>query len=117
MDDCPSTKDETRCEICKKAIVHSYCDFCHVNLCNPCTGEHILDKYDKHKVVPFYRRKSSLIFPKCGTHENKTCNFQCKNCETFVCSFCIASKQHKKHDFVELTEVYETKKENIVKDI
>lgn len=100
MDDCPSTKDETRCEICKKAIVHSYCDFCHVNLCNPCTGEHILDKYDKHKVVPFYRRK-----------------FQCKNCETFVCSFCIASKQHKKHDFVELTEVYETKKENIVKDI
>lgn len=116
MDDCTSTLNETRCEICKSAKVHSYCDFCHVNLCNPCTGEHILDEYEKHRVVPFHRRKSSLIFPKCGTHENKTCNFQCKNCATFVCSFCIASKQHKKHDFIELTEVYETKKENIVKD-
>lgn len=110
MDDCTSTLNETRCEICKSAKVHSYCDFCHVNLCNPCTGEHILDEYEKHRVVPFHRRKSSLIFPKCGTHENKTCNFQCKNCATFVCSFCIASKQHKKIDFIELTEVYEKRK-------
>lgn len=116
MDDCPSTQDGTRCDICKNAIVQSYCDFCHVNLCNPCTGEHILDEYDKHRVVPFPRRKSSLIFPKCGTHENRTCKFQCKNCTIFVCSFCIASKQHKEQDFIELTEVYETKKENIVKD-
>eukprot|EP00105_Crassostrea_gigas_P042396 XP_019926544.1 PREDICTED: tripartite motif-containing protein 2-like [Crassostrea gigas] len=116
MDDCTSTLDETRCEICKSAKVQSYCDFCHVNLCNPCTGEHILDKYDKHKVVPFHRRQSSLIFPKCSIHQNRTCKFQCKNCIFFVCSFCIASKEHGEHDLIELTKVYETKKENIVKD-
>lgn len=42
--------------------------------------------------------------------------FQCKNCIICVCSFCIASKEHGEHDLIELTEVYETKKENIVKD-
>lgn len=116
MDDFPSTQDETLCDICKNAIVQSYCDFCNVNLCNPCTGEHILNEYDKHRVVPFHRRKSSLIFPKCGTHHTRTCKIQCKKCTIFVCSFCIASKQHEKHDFIELTEVYKTKKETIVKD-
>lgn len=104
MDDRTSTLDEILCEICKSAKAQSYCDFCHVNLCNPCSGEHILDEYDKHRVVPFHR------------HIKIELKFQCKNCIICVCSFCIASKEHGEHDLIELTEVYETKKENIVKD-
>nr|XP_034318480.1 uncharacterized protein LOC117686812 [Crassostrea gigas] len=109
-------QDVPRCDLCESTIVHSYCDFCHVNLCTPCIGKHILDGYDKHKIVPFQERRSTLIYPKCGTHQQKICDLQCKDCNILVCSYCTASKQHKGHNFLEVTEVYNEKKENIKKD-
>ncbi|XP_065921514.1 tripartite motif-containing protein 3-like [Magallana gigas] len=116
MDSHSIGQDVTRCELCETAIVHNYCDFCHVNLCTPCIGKHISDGYDKHKIVPFQERRSTLIYPKCRIHQNKTCELQCKDCNIFVCSSCTASKQHKGHNFVEVTEVYNEKKEIIKKD-
>ncbi|XP_052692132.1 uncharacterized protein LOC128170396 [Crassostrea angulata] len=117
MDLHSSAEDVPRCDLCETVIVHSYCDFCHVNLCKPCIGEHISDGYDKHKTVPFQERGSTLIYPKCETHQQKHCELQCKDCSVFVCSLCIAAKQHKGHTFVEITKVYKTKKEVIEKDI
>nr|XP_019929735.2 uncharacterized protein LOC105345456 isoform X1 [Crassostrea gigas] len=116
MDPHCSGQDVPRCDLCETAIVQSYCDFCHVNLCKPCIGEHILDEYDKHKIVLFQKRRSTLIYPKCGTHQHKICELQCKDCNIFVCSTCTASKQHKGHNFVEVTELYRTQKEVIEKD-
>ncbi|XP_065940227.1 uncharacterized protein [Magallana gigas] len=117
MDPRSTAQDVHRCGLCETAILHSYCDFCHVNLCKPCIGEHISDGYDKHKIVPFQERRSTLIFPKCEMHPQKNSEFQCKDCNNIiVCSSCAVSKQHKGHDFVEITEVYKTKKEVIEKD-
>nr|XP_022296617.1 uncharacterized protein LOC111106294 [Crassostrea virginica]XP_022296618.1 uncharacterized protein LOC111106294 [Crassostrea virginica]XP_022296619.1 uncharacterized protein LOC111106294 [Crassostrea virginica] len=114
MDPDYSAQDVARCDICKTAIAQSYCDFCHANLCKPCIGEHISDEYDKHKIVPIHKRKSTLIYPKCGTHPNKTCEYQCKDCNISICSDCIASKQHnKEHEFIKLEEVFNTKKTHI----
>ncbi|XP_065937809.1 uncharacterized protein [Magallana gigas] len=112
-----SAQDVHRCDLCETAIVHSYCDFCHVNLCKPCILDHILDEYDKHKIVPFQKRRSTLIHSKCETHSHRNCEFQCEDCNNmFVCSSCMASTQHKGHSFVEVTEVYKTKKDDIKKD-
>uniref|UniRef100_A0A8W8M632 B box-type domain-containing protein n=1 Tax=Magallana gigas TaxID=29159 RepID=A0A8W8M632_MAGGI len=117
MDPFNSAQDVHRCDLCETAIVHSYCDFCHVNLCTSCIGKHISDGYDKHKIVPFQERRSTLIYPKCGTHPHKTCELQCKNCnDIFVCSSCTASEQHTGHIFVEVSTVYKAKKDNIEKD-
>nr|XP_034322035.1 uncharacterized protein LOC105320891 [Crassostrea gigas] len=116
MDPHCSGQDVPRCDLCESAIVHSYCDLCHANLCKPCIGEHISDGYDKHKIVPFQERRSTLIYPKCGAHQDKNCELQCKDCNLFVCSTCTASKQHKGHNFEEVTEVYKTLKEVIKKD-
>ncbi|XP_065938040.1 uncharacterized protein [Magallana gigas] len=117
MDPHSSAQDVHRCDLCETAIVHSYCDFCHVNLCKPCIGDHISDGYDKHKIVPFQERRSTLIYPKCETHSQKNCKFQCKDCNSiFVCSSCMASEQHGRHKFVEVTEVFKTKKDDIKKD-
>ncbi|XP_065937991.1 uncharacterized protein [Magallana gigas] len=117
MDPQSSAQDVHRCDLCETAIVHSYCDFCHVNLCKPCIGEHITDGYDKHKIVPFQDRRSTLIYPKCEIHPHKNCELQCKTCNNvFVCSLCTASEQHRGHIFVDISSVYKTQKENIEKD-
>ena len=111
-----SAQDVARCDFCKTAIAQSYCDFCHVNLCKPCIGEHISDEYDKHKIVPILKRKSTLIYPKCKTHQNEDCKYQCKDCNIFVCSDCTVSAQHKGHSFLKLEEIYTKSKGHIQKD-
>nr|XP_022298081.1 uncharacterized protein LOC111107262 [Crassostrea virginica] len=116
MDPDYSAQDVARCDLCKTAIAQSYCDFCHVNLCKPCIGEHISPDYKKHILVPIQERKSSLIYPKCGTHQNDVCQYQCKDCNIFVCSHCFASKQHKEHEFLKLEESFTSKKEHILRD-
>ena len=109
-------QDVVRCDLCKTAIVQSYCDFCHVNLCKPCIGEHITDEYDKHKIVPFEKRKSTLTYPKCVIHDNKACKHRCIECDIFVCSFCTASKQHRGHEYLKLEDIFNTKKQHIQND-
>uniref|UniRef100_A0A8W8MR07 B box-type domain-containing protein n=2 Tax=Magallana gigas TaxID=29159 RepID=A0A8W8MR07_MAGGI len=117
MDPQNSVQDVHRCDLCETAIVHSYCDFCHVNLCIACIGKHISNGYDKHKIVPFQERRSTLIYPICRTHSHKNCKFQCKDCDKiFICSSCTASEQHRGHTFLEVSKVYNTKKEIIGKD-
>nr|XP_034307137.1 uncharacterized protein LOC117682814 isoform X2 [Crassostrea gigas]XP_034307138.1 uncharacterized protein LOC117682814 isoform X2 [Crassostrea gigas] len=117
MDPHSSAQDVHRCDLCETAIVHSYCDICHVNLCKPCVVDHISDGYHKHVIVPFNERRSTLIYPKCEMHPHKSCEFQCKDCNnSFVCSSCMASEQHKGHNFVDVTEVYKTMKDDIKKD-
>nr|XP_022288522.1 uncharacterized protein LOC111100732 [Crassostrea virginica] len=118
MDTDYRAQDVARCDLCKVAIVQSYCDFCHVNLCKPCIGEHISDDYStKHIIVPFQQRKSTLIYPKCEKHPNKTCKFQCKDCFVPFCSHCLASKEHNKdHELSKLEEVFNQKKDQIQKD-
>nr|XP_022288823.1 tripartite motif-containing protein 45-like [Crassostrea virginica] len=114
MDPHYDAQDVARCDLCEIAIVQSYCDFCHVNLCKPCIGEHISDDYTKHIIVPFQQRRSTPIYPKCKTHPNKTCKLQCKDCNIFLCTDCLASEQHnKEHKLSKLEEVFHQKKDQI----
>lgn len=112
-----SIQDVIRCDLCEDNIVQSYCDYCHVNLCKPCVGEHIVDGYDNHKIVSFQQRRSTLIYPKCKTHPNKTCELQSKQNNEFICTVCSASDHVKGHDFVVLDDLCKTKKIDIKKDI
>ncbi|XP_055999649.1 uncharacterized protein LOC125656913 [Ostrea edulis] len=118
MDPRHSAQDVVRCDLCETAIVQMYCDFCHVNLCFACIGKHIADDYEKHKVVPFQNRKSTLIYPKCSTHQTEKCQFLCKECDMSVCSFCttISTDKHKGHTFSILSEIYNERKADITKD-
>ena len=107
-------QDVVRCDLCKTAIVEYFCDLCHVNLWKPCIGEHISADYGKHIIVPILQRKFTLIYPKCETHDNEVCKYQCKDCNTFLCSHCTASKQHnQEHEFVKLEDVFYAKKKKI----
>ena len=108
----------TRCDLCKTAIALTYCDFCHVYLCKPCIGEHISDSFEKkHIIGRIQQRKSTLSYPNCKTHPNKTCEYQCKDCNISICNNCIASNLHnKEHKFEQLEEVFNTKKMHIQRD-
>ncbi|XP_078336094.1 uncharacterized protein LOC144617553 [Crassostrea virginica] len=117
MDPHYDAQDVARCDLCEIAIVQSYCDFCHVNLCKPCIGEHISDDYSKHTIVPFQQRRSTPIYPKCETHRRKACELQCKDCNIFLCTDCLASEQHnKEHKLSKLEEVFHQKKGHIHRD-
>nr|XP_022290111.1 uncharacterized protein LOC111101798 [Crassostrea virginica] len=117
MDPYYSAQDVARCDLCEIAIAQSYCDFCHVNLCKPCIGEHISDDYSRHTIVPFHQRRSTLIYPKCKTHPKKSCELQCTDCNVFLCTICLASEQHnKEHKLSNLEEVFNKKKDHIKMD-
>ncbi|XP_078341254.1 uncharacterized protein LOC111107984 [Crassostrea virginica] len=117
MDPGYSAQDVARCDLCKTAIAQNYCDFCHVNLCKPCIGEHISDDYSKkHIIVPFQQRRSTLIYPKCTAHRNEDCKYQCKNCNIFVCFECVVSNQHQGHQYSKLEDIFTALKMQIEKD-
>lgn len=108
-------QDVVRCDQCKDNVVESYCDLCHVKLCKPCIGEHISDDNpnpDKHIIVSFQQRKSTLIFPICKTHSTETCKLQCMSCNIFICAKCSIS-EHKDHHIMDLEYIYNSKKANI----
>nr|XP_022289044.1 uncharacterized protein LOC111101062 [Crassostrea virginica] len=117
MDPHYDAQDVARCDLCEIAIVQSYCDFCHVNLCKPCIGEHISDDYTKHIIVPFQQRRSTPIYPKCKTHPKRSCEYKCEDCNIFLCTDCLASKQHnKEHKLSKLEEIFRQKKDHIHRD-
>ncbi|XP_022302498.2 uncharacterized protein LOC111110336 [Crassostrea virginica] len=116
MDPDYSAQDVARCDLCKTAIAQSYCDFCHVNLCKPCIGEHISPDYGKHIIVAIHKRKSTLIYPKCETHQNEDCKYKCQDCSSFVCYHCTASLTHSGHKFLNLEELFSSSKKHIQYD-
>lgn len=106
----------TRCDLCETSVVQKYCDICRVNLCISCVGIHISDEYDRHKVVPFSRRNSTLIYPPCKIHTSKRCKFRCDDCDVLLCSLCSSSSAHERHKHSNTFEVYRSKKELIKND-
>ena len=116
MDPNYNAQDLARCDLCKNAIAQSYCDFCHVNLCKPCIGEHISDGNEKHIIVSFKQRLSNLIYPKCETHQNEDSKYQCKDCNTFVCSRCTDYSRHSGHTLLKLGELFHISKRHVQND-
>lgn len=116
MDPSYTGQDTTRCDLCETSVVQKYCDICRVNLCISCVGIHISDEYDRHKVVPFSRRNSTLIYPPCKIHTSKRCKFRCDDCDLLLCSLCSSSSAHERHKHSNTFEVYRSKKELIKND-
>ncbi|XP_035687565.1 E3 ubiquitin-protein ligase Midline-1-like [Branchiostoma floridae] len=53
----------------------------------------------------------------CPDHKNKPVELYCKNDKTPVCSLCKLVGKHKEHDVAALEEVFETKQEELQKEI
>lgn len=117
MDPRTSAQDVYRCELCEENMVDMLCVICPRKLCKSCVGNHLDDDPDKHKLVKYQDRNTTLVFPTCPTHSSERCKNYCQECDKVVCPSCIPSDSHKKHTFLKISEVFDEKKEKINTDI
>lgn len=113
MDPRTSAQDVYRCELCDKNMVDMLCVVCPRKLCKSCVGNHLDDDPNKHKLVKFQDRNTTLVLPTCPTHSSERCKNYCRECDNAVCPSCIPSDSHKKHTFLKISEVFEKRKEKI----
>ncbi|XP_078330841.1 uncharacterized protein LOC144624759 [Crassostrea virginica] len=83
-----------------------------------CVPEHLSNKTTVHSVISSTQSISTgLPFPMCSKHPTKTCELQCEQCDSLICTMCVASKIHKHHDVNDLAIFYENKLEVLKLDI
>lgn len=116
MDRRTTAQDVYRCELCDENMVDMLCVVCPRKLCKSCVGNHLDDDPNKHKLVKFQDRNTTLVLPTCPTHSSEQCKNYCQECDNAVCPSCIPSDSHKKHTFLKISEVFEKRKEKINSD-
>ncbi|XP_062587412.1 uncharacterized protein LOC134249069 [Saccostrea cucullata] len=119
MDPRYSAQDILLCDLCQTAALQSHCELCHVNLCIVCVGKHLSDSSKRHKVVPYKHRKSTpnVYYPKCPNHTQKHCELYCEKCDIPVCSTCVSSGKHKRHDLSDALKKLSSKRKYFEKDL
>ncbi|XP_062579989.1 tyrosine-protein kinase Fer-like [Saccostrea cucullata] len=108
-------QDIIRCSLCVNEVDY-YCKTCNVKLCSECTSQHLFDKGKVHEVVGFNGEKESLKGPECPSHTSNNCEIFCRNCEIPICTKCVVGI-HKQHDFTDLDDFLEEKRQSILEDI
>lgn len=117
MDQQISAQDILQCKLCESHFPPLSCEFCRINLCKICAGEHLLDDSRDHKVVPIKMRRTTINYPKCPTHTNKQCELHCEKCDNPICVHCISSNEHLGHKACDIMKVFNIKKETLQKDL
>uniref|UniRef100_K1PU24 Tripartite motif-containing protein 2 n=1 Tax=Magallana gigas TaxID=29159 RepID=K1PU24_MAGGI len=119
MDLRSSAQEAVYCNLCETALVQIYCDTCLTNLCTACVGEHtMMGEPTGHQFVRFQSRRPGQHPNKCliSTHSGKRCDLFCKQCQTQVCSSCIASGSHSDHKIMEIQQIIEFRKKKAAND-
>lgn len=114
MDPEYSLQDVVRCHLCGTPSPSLHCVNCHIHMCRDCEGVNLSNRSKKHKVVPFKNRRSTTI---CPRHSSNICELYCENCKFPLCVQCVPSKDHKGHEFVDIVEKLEGKKQLLQSDL
>ncbi|XP_061186960.1 uncharacterized protein LOC133195101 [Saccostrea echinata] len=108
-------QDIISCCFCPNSVEH-HCNPCHIGICNECVSSHLADKSREHEVVDYKsRKKDTLAFSFCNTHEENQCATFCKTCGIPVCHDCITGS-HKGHAFIGIKNIIEKYKSRIKAD-
>lgn len=117
-------EDIIRCYLCDTPIPLLYCEVCHINICKGCAVRHLSDDSKEHTVVPVKQRKSSPSYSKQTAHAKTQCELHeeryklyCKQCDIPICTCCLSSSQHLGHDTFSITEAFNSKKNNLQRDL
>ena len=117
------------CQQCEKSEVEINCDECNFQYCSSCSQQiHSLKQFVNHKlrivnelsqnVTTKTPINSNFIeFYKCSLHSNEEMKLYCKDCQKFVCVYCI-DQSHSDHKLITamrfVDETKEKWKNNIV---
>ncbi|XP_063431521.1 E3 ubiquitin-protein ligase TRIM45-like [Mytilus trossulus] len=95
------------------------CLECELLLCDNCKIKRHprIKNSNDHRVIDIkdvglHGEELDFTSIKCRDHPGQTCCLFCKSCNSLVCPTCV-SKVHKKHDLIEISEAYNTKKDNL----
>lgn len=108
-------QDVVVCQLCPNPVEH-HCNLCRIDLCSPCTLKHLADKTNRHEIVEFINRKEGPALPECDIHKKNRCEMYCRECCKPTCALCVTTS-HKKHDFTDIGEIIENKKQQIITDL
>ncbi|XP_022343236.2 uncharacterized protein LOC111136583 [Crassostrea virginica] len=87
-----------------------YCNDCHRPVCEHCRDEHVKNPDTKfHEIVLYRHRKHQLPVEKCKLHPTRNVDIFCKECKIPICSKCSTMKEHHRHEFDDLEEIYTEK--------
>nr|XP_022341562.1 uncharacterized protein LOC111135624 [Crassostrea virginica] len=87
-----------------------YCNDCHRPLYKRCRDEHVKNTDTKfHEIVHYRLRKHQLPVEKCKLHPTRNVDIFCKECKVSICSKCSTMKEHHRHEFDDLEEIYTEK--------
>lgn len=111
-----SAQDVHRCELCGENIIVFLCVVCPFKLCKSCVGNHLDDNPSRHILIKYQGRNKTLVLPTCPKHSPERCKNYCQECNAAVCPSCISSDSHKKHIFLQISEIFQSKKEKINED-
>lgn len=102
------TQNYLTCELCESDAALMHCNSCHVKLCSDCVGKHVTthNKSKHHEVAGFKYRNCDVTLPACQNHPCQKCDIFCNDCDEPVCSKCMASSDHKQHQFDDVTKIY-----------
>ena len=109
-----SLQDVIRCDLCETPVPPKHCDICHIHLCEDCVEEHLSDESKPHYIVPFKLRG---LTHKCAKHSTEVCTQLCTKCNIPVCSLCVSSNKHKRHETEDILTLFEFKQEFIQEDL
>lgn len=117
MDPQHSAQDVVRCDICDCPVPPLHCDFCHLNLCKICVGDHLLESSQKHQVVPYQERGRSPNYPSCPIHAKEQCKYFCEECDNPICVHCISTGIHQNHNLLDILNIFERKRGDLQNDL
>ncbi|XP_062607539.1 uncharacterized protein LOC134269358 [Saccostrea cucullata] len=105
-----------RCKCCPNKA-ELFCRSCDVNMCRNCVASHTLSLPQEHVVIKYSAKFDVYPKPCCPKHLEQKCNLHCQVCDIPVCTECIASGEHVRHEMQKVSENQKAKEGVVVEEI
>ncbi|KAK3098383.1 hypothetical protein FSP39_018984 [Pinctada imbricata] len=106
------------CIICEDPV-EFHCNTCGDALCSRCKDNHLKSNATKlHDIVPYSQRSIPVKNTnECEKHHGQTFNAWCKTCNEPVCTECMLSAAHNRHNFGKLEEKIMEKRKELQREL
>ncbi|KAK3106189.1 hypothetical protein FSP39_014598 [Pinctada imbricata] len=87
-----------QCTHCMSSVEY-HCNTCDSSLCSDCTNKHKGSEENTHHLIVRYSERFDQSTHECKEHPGSKLVVWCDTCNMAVCTDCVTSENHKKHEF------------------